>query len=285
MHHFDYNSTDLPPAFWPRTATLDWCEENYVQCKYIAEFWNSTTNLIFLFFSLYGLFNVWRSGMERRFLLAYLSLGIVGVGSFLFHATLSYEMQLLDELPMIYCACILTYSIFQTDVQSRRQDLALRWFLTIDAILISLGYIYNKNPLFHQWAFGLHCAMIFLRGSRRYRALQKSPAKQVLKKLLLAGWGLHIAGFLCWNIDNQFCTSLRAGRVWLGPWAQWVLQLHGWWHVFTGIGSYFYILSNQWLHLMCEERHTDWQVTWQLGLIPMIELVKPVDDRQRLKYD
>ena len=26
----------------------------------------------------------------------------IGVGSFLFHATLKYEAQLLDELPMIY---------------------------------------------------------------------------------------------------------------------------------------------------------------------------------------
>lgn len=34
--------------------------------------------------------------------LSYLVLGIVGIGSALFHATLLYYCQLLDELPMVF---------------------------------------------------------------------------------------------------------------------------------------------------------------------------------------
>lgn len=279
MHYFDHDHKDALSAYWPRTATLDWCEENYVECKYIAEFWNSLTNLSYVLLALYGMFNAWRYGMERRFLLAYASIGVVGIGSFLFHATLSYEMQLMDELPMIYCVCVLTYSIFQADAKSRRRDLLLRALLIIDAGLITLSYLYNKNPLFHQWAFGLHCAAIFLRGSRHYHSLARSPAKQNLRNLLLIGWGLHVLGFVCWNVDNVFCPYLRAGRLWLGPWAQWVLQLHGWWHVFTGMGAYVYIVANQWLSLMCGDQHSEWQVRWRLGWLPTIE---PVEEPQLL---
>ncbi|XP_013916330.1 PREDICTED: alkaline ceramidase 3 [Thamnophis sirtalis] len=62
-------------GYWgPPTSTLDWCEENYVVSSYIAEF-------------------------------------SVGLGSWCFHMTLKYEMQLLDELPMIYSCCVFVYCL------------------------------------------------------------------------------------------------------------------------------------------------------------------------------
>lgn len=72
-----------------------------MQCKYIAEFWNSLTNILFLALALLGAWQVWQQRQATAFLWAYVSFGVVGFGSFLFHATLSYEMQLLDELPSI----------------------------------------------------------------------------------------------------------------------------------------------------------------------------------------
>ena len=41
--------------------------------------------------------------------MAYLALAVVGVGSVLFHATLKYEMQLMDEVPMIYSTAVMGY--------------------------------------------------------------------------------------------------------------------------------------------------------------------------------
>ncbi|EIE78529.1 hypothetical protein RO3G_03233 [Rhizopus delemar RA 99-880] len=71
--------------FWgPATSTIDWCEENYHVSPYLAEFFNTTTNLMF-------------------------SVMFVGFGSWCFHMTLQYEMQLLDELPMIYVASIMVW--------------------------------------------------------------------------------------------------------------------------------------------------------------------------------
>ena len=48
-----------------------------------------------------------------RFILSYCSLLLVGVGSWSFHMTLRYEMQLLDEIPMIFASCTLVYCIMQ----------------------------------------------------------------------------------------------------------------------------------------------------------------------------
>ena len=38
---------------------------------------------------------------------------LVGTGSWLFHMTLRYDMQLLDEIPMMFSAAIHTYALLQ----------------------------------------------------------------------------------------------------------------------------------------------------------------------------
>ena len=43
----------------------------------------------------------------------YLSLLLVGIGSWLFHMTLLYEMQLLDEVPMVFGSAAIIYCIVQ----------------------------------------------------------------------------------------------------------------------------------------------------------------------------
>lgn len=46
-------------------------------------------------------------------------------------------------------------------------------------------------------------------------------------------------GFLIWNIDNAFCGQIRQWRRQLGlPWGA-LLEGHAWWHLMTGVGTYF----------------------------------------------
>jgi len=99
-------------GFWGKpTSTLDWCEENYIQSPYIAEFWNTITNLSMILPALVGLWNWHKFHLEMRYLMAYLALLLVGVGSLLFHGTLLYSMQLLDELPMLILAAFLLFPL------------------------------------------------------------------------------------------------------------------------------------------------------------------------------
>ncbi len=92
----------------PVTATLDWCEENYILSDYLAEMWNACSNIVFIMYAVMGIVSAYRTKSEIRFYLSYLSIMIVGIGiliitglisgSFLFHGTLTYEMQLLDGI-------------------------------------------------------------------------------------------------------------------------------------------------------------------------------------------
>ena len=276
MHYFDPNPDD---AWWPRTATLDWCEHNFAITYLIAEFWNATTNLVFVYLASTGYLSAKHWQLPKRFQLAFLLLGLIGSGSFLFHATLSYSAQLLDELPMIYCVCVLTYSIFQADVAHSRWDMWLRWALVSDAIVITLAYVWVKHPTFHQVAFGLHCVAILIRGSYRVQSLPNTYGRKQLVRLLAFSWGIQLLGFACWNFDNLACHYLRGWRQALihqygsilGTALAATLEMHGWWHILTGLGTYAYVVANAWMDILREDLECDWQLTWKFGLVPIVQ--------------
>lgn len=99
-------------GFWgDPTSTLDFCEENYTVNFYMAEFWNTLTNVSMIVPPLVGLVASRRQGLELRYTVSYMLLLVVGIGSACFHGTLMYKMQLLDELPMLFAAVQFLYCL------------------------------------------------------------------------------------------------------------------------------------------------------------------------------
>ena len=84
-------------------ASEDWCESNYVVSPAIAEFWNTISSLRIIATGIVGLLVGLRQNYRRRFLVPSVMLVFVGLGSTLFHATLTYWGQALDELTMCVC--------------------------------------------------------------------------------------------------------------------------------------------------------------------------------------
>lgn len=76
-------------SFWgPVTSSTDWCEQNYVYSSYIAEFFNTASNIPGILLALIGLVNALRQRFEKRFSVLHLSNITLAIGSMLFHATL-----------------------------------------------------------------------------------------------------------------------------------------------------------------------------------------------------
>lgn len=94
-------------GFWGTpTGDFDWCEENYPYSegplRYVAEPFNTLTNLAWLFLTLgCGCRLKWLNMLDVQAVLGLLLAAMIGSGSFVFHATLLYEAQLSDELPML----------------------------------------------------------------------------------------------------------------------------------------------------------------------------------------
>uniref|UniRef100_A0A673TNX7 Alkaline ceramidase n=1 Tax=Suricata suricatta TaxID=37032 RepID=A0A673TNX7_SURSU len=188
-------------GYWgPTTSTLDWCEENYAVTWYIAEF-------------------------------------LVGMGSWCFHMTLKYEMQLLDELPMIYSCCIFVYCMFECFKMKNSVNYHLLFILVLFSLIVTTVYLKVKEPIFHQVMYGMLVFTLVLRSI--YIVTWVYPW---LRGLGYTSLGIFLLGFLLWNIDNIFCDSLRNFRKKMPPIIGVATQFHAWWHILTGLGSYLHIL-------------------------------------------
>jgi len=229
-----------PEPFWGRpTATLDWCEINYEISPFIAEFWNTISNLGMIIPPLIGMYEIFRHNLERKYILTYASIIAVGIGSWAFHMTLLYSMQLLDELPMVLGNTVLIYQLSEIRKSSKRP---VNWTLiTICAayFLLFCGlYLVFKNPVIHQVMYGMGVLVVL---SLDLRLVNYNQCR-TCTRLLSAGFFLYTFGFGLWNIDNQLCSAITDLRTnlprLLKPWT----QLHAWWHLLAGYATYLHVL-------------------------------------------
>lgn len=78
-------------SFWgPVTSTTEWCEKNYVYSSYIAEFYNTVSNIPCILLALIGLINALRQRFEKRFSVLHISNMILSIGSMIYHASLQH---------------------------------------------------------------------------------------------------------------------------------------------------------------------------------------------------
>ncbi|PYH42107.1 ceramidase [Aspergillus saccharolyticus JOP 1030-1] len=288
-----------PPSrsgYWsPVTSTLNWCEEDYYATIYSAEIVNTLTNLLFMWLGIKGIRSCRRNGHDRIFEVAYYGYLVVGTGSFLFHATLKYPMQLVDELSMIYTTCLMCYASFSYSRPAPFR-LFLAFFLAGLAIFITLYYHYLQDPVFHQNAYALLTTVVVLRSmytmevtlrpkwrhsteaDRLARARQGLPVPskehqhyenvrdmKTLKTMwfmVIYGLTMFLGGFGIWGLDNVFCYKIRGWRREVGlPWGI-LLEGHGWWHLMTGFGAYLYIIWGIWLRHCLNGRQEEYHLWW-----------------------
>eukprot|EP00794_Sanderia_malayensis_P011350 gene11350-12534_t len=263
-------------GIWGRpTSTIDWCEENYVVTSLIAEFWNTISNWIMIIPPVIAAFISWKNQLESRIVFAHLSIAMVGLGSFAFHCTLLYNMQLLDELPMIYGTCILIYGMLELNSKENVMNRQLVILFAILSFLISVIYVVVVNPAFFQFSYAVLATSLFSLTVYNYRqdvfrvyqlnttrinnviGILRNYCNYGFRKyrgslaLLVISVSSYLFGFVLWNIDNNFCPHMRHAREALPSFVKPITQLHAWWHTFAGAGTYVSILYGTHLRLKC----------------------------------
>ena len=215
-------------------------------------------------------------------------MGVIGIGSLLFHATLLYWMQLLDEIPMLFSNSQMLYVLWHPSVDLKIVKRIPTWFRSSPigyfafSILITILYISIPScTLFFQVSYG---AMILLMSISLHYYAQQIPSGDSVKVLLQRAAVFMISAFAIWNVDNLMCEKLRHLRThylpsFLGP----LLQFHAWWHVLTMIsGTHSLIaVTVAWCKtngaiLMKKEK-----VAWKLdsycnGILPWIKFKKSI---------
>ncbi|MFP2926941.1 ceramidase [Pyxidicoccus sp. 3LG] len=224
-------------GFWgPSTSTVDWCETNYEHFHHVGELFNSASSLVLVLVGLLGLVLHWRV-LERRFLLAFALLSVVGVGSTAFHATLLREHQMLDELPMLYLAIVILYILLENRPQ-RRFGSWLPLVLLGHAVLVTYLTAFTKGQV-QFFLFQVSFASLeFYALGRTYFLQRRSPDAKV-KRLFRLGIAAYALAIVLWLSDIQFCPVLNQTLPAHGipnP------QFHAWWHVLVSVGFYALLL-------------------------------------------
>lgn len=201
-------------------STVDWCEPNHIHTSWIAETYNTLSSLALVAVGCHALYIAQNDKCLKQAVLSSILI-LVGVGSVLFHATLKYWAQMLDELSMFWF--VLLVGIFLNDNERRLfKGLALIGGIAYTIILVGLQEHANLQLKMFQWVFvGMTCRLLW-----NVRELVMSCPKST--RQLAWGTSLLIIASACWLIDVHGCDYL--GHIYL----------HAAWHLLSATSLYFF---------------------------------------------
>ncbi|XP_058951836.2 alkaline ceramidase [Pocillopora verrucosa] len=221
------------------SSDVDWCESNYAHVTFIAEFYNTVSNAVFLIlppFFIY-LFRPYSKHVCSGINIVWVLFVVIGLSSAYFHATLSLVGQLLDELAILWVLMValalwtpkwmLALSPFGGDRETFQYAV-----LGLSLVCTWLGFIYPVANAFVLMAFGAPFLFMLFAELKRCKDLK-------VKRLGFACVGWWFVAVVFWINDRAFCDVWRSVSF---PY------LHCAWHIlifiacYTGcvLGSYFY---------------------------------------------
>lgn len=169
------------------------------------------------------------------------SLVFVGVFSFVFHASLHRDTQFLDEMSMFFLGCAFLQPLY-TNGFSQSAQKAITTLLLSVVVVISAVYYQTRIVELHWGSFFIMENLIWTRALYLTKYRNRSAAeKSRLGKQFWAATGTMALGIIVWVIDLELCPPLRRLRELVGPPWEYVLELHGWWHILTAIAASKYI--------------------------------------------
>ncbi|KAF8940091.1 Alkaline ceramidase 3 [Dissophora ornata] len=241
------------PGYWGFPTSSDWCEDNYAVSFYVAEFFNSLSSISMIVVGLAGIYL--HSSFEKRFLLTFGSIAIVGLGSIAFHGTLLFPLQMLDEVPMVYSILSLAYCCIE-DRSYRRYG---TWFpvsIALYGILTTLVMMFAgpDNHLLEFVVFQSSFAFMVLVVMSHIVKIYSGLDDWAIRRMWIATAVTALTSYLFWNIDFRMCDVVQNL-----PMGLWNPQLHAVWHVGASLSSYLVTL------LLCYNRADN------LGHKPLIE--------------
>lgn len=249
---------------------------------------NTLSNLGFIIAGFYGAWQCYnyRKFVPIRYSFLFIWMGAIGIGSLLFHATLLYSMQLLDEIPMLFSNSQMLYVLWHPSVDLEMVRGIPKWIRSSPigyyafSILITVLYISVPScTLFFQVSYGV---MILLMAISLHFYARQIPSGDSVKVLLQRAAIFMISAFTLWNIDNLMCEKLRHFRsqylpTFLGP----LFQFHAWWHVLTMVsGTHSLIaMTVAWCKTNAAAQMKKENIAWKLdshcnGILPWIHFKK-----------
>ncbi|KAG0291074.1 Alkaline ceramidase 3 [Linnemannia gamsii] len=251
-----------PTGYWGPPTSSDWCENNYDISYYVAEFFNSLSSIAMILVGIVGVYL--HASFEKRFLLTFGSIAIVGLGSIAFHGTLLFPLQMLDEVPMVYSILALAYCCIENRSYRRYGvwfpiSIALYGLLTT-VVLVGAGpHDLMLAFVVFQSSFAFMVLVVMSHIVKIYADIQDVKIRQMWKTT----GAIALTSYAFWNIDYRLCDVMQSLPFGLSN-----PQLHAFWHLGASVGSYLVTL------LVCFNRAENLgrspMMEWKWGLVPHV---------------
>lgn len=223
-------------------ALFDWCETNYEISDYIAEFFNTITNSIYVIVGIWTFLEFNNNNIFSRLQYCGIALILVGLGSFAYHGTITRWGQACDELAILYWEVSVLFSLFE-----KSQSFFNKWYfyLLLAILETALYWQMDKYPVIG-WAIyhPLHTAIDLSSFGILYYKTNYQYNCTVGNQLFKNGVILIVIAFISWGLDMWFCDIFR----------NYYLHAFGW-HLFSGMAIAHFHLGLA--LLVCLENNVD----------------------------
>ncbi|KAI8393789.1 ceramidase [Radiomyces spectabilis] len=191
---------------------------------------------------------------------AYLLIIVVGIGSVLFHATLQFEHQMWDEVPMVWTACYLLWILLKEHGYERHlYGICIACYCGLATYVTSQSKGTTQFYMF-QTSFGVVMWSCFWFVWKSYRQVQKSE----VRRLFHTGTYYLIAAIGVWLFDSNLCFIYDYGVP--------NFQLHAWWHVLMSISLHYFFVACG--HETKQARSECRRIGYFMNIIPYVESVE-----------
>lgn len=221
IHNRAHNATGV---WGPVDAIHQFCEPHYATTVYLAECYNAVSSLWYVYLAC--TLQQKRQQHRQGWILPALAgwLGLIGIGSFLFHGTMRRSMQWLDEGPMM--GSIGTALWWKLGIHAFTKDRVVVWRACAVALTVGILLLYVVIDSYELFVHGF-TGMVLLDAVLGF-TLDRGD-----KRLLHRSVVIILVAKLFWEMENKWCEMYPA--VWMA---------HVVWHVTSGWAAYYGVLYN-----------------------------------------
>jgi len=228
-------------------ADFDWCEENYRgPLPFVAEMWNSATSFAYVVVGAYFMGSLVPRFLPAEFQKNFIWLGcatiVTGVGSILFHGTLRYDMQLVDELGMLSMTMVVMLVLCPPPRRPLLQSVycvLLAWCILVLFSTDKFSRVHSGTHMAMSILYTVHFLYIFIGGAIVSNRISRHPDRTVVQQYFTVSFWCFIAAIITWLLDNTYCKEIR--QLFEVQWGVMYPQLHALgWHLGTSLGVYYY---------------------------------------------
>ena len=195
---------------------------------FVAEPVNTFSNLSFIIFGVLGAFHEIRQRSKKSYVMLHSTVVMIGLGSRLFHGTLTNWGQQLDELPMVWHLLTAIYCLNGEPLDGCLKDKGLLTGLLMGyALIFSVGHMIFQTTTAFQVHFaallGFSLALMY----KRFRNVDAGKnGLEMVGLFSISG----ILAFACWLLDYHGCAYVS--NLPINP------HGHMWWHIGMGYAAY-----------------------------------------------